>query len=153
MDSGWAVVLGAVIALIGSSVVPWVRESLAERSQATRARDERRRTAMVEVIETTSAGVAALMMDDDPAFVSAYSARSAAMTRLMLECDEADRRHLWDVNTRAAGKSRRNAPEAARAFHLVMMDWYAGIVPAEELLARFDKELRNAEERRTGGVS
>ncbi|WP_137750131.1 hypothetical protein [Microbacterium sp. SGAir0570] len=151
MDSGWAVVLGAVIALIGSSVVPWIRESLAERSRAKRAQEERRRTAMIDVIETTSAGAAALIMDDDPAFLAAYSARTAAVTRLMLECDEADRRHLWKVNTRAAGKSRRNAPEAARAFHLVMVDWYAGTVPADKLLERFDEELREAERLRSGG--
>ncbi len=50
MDSGWALVIGAGIALIGSAVVPWIRESL-----QSRRREEGERRAELAIAITAVA--------------------------------------------------------------------------------------------------
>jgi hypothetical protein len=82
VDNGWAVVIGASIALIGSAVVPWVRESLQARGTAARKRESDIASALTKLGTTLGAASAAMVMQNEK---GAYNIAMAWAVCLELE--------------------------------------------------------------------
>ena len=97
MDQGWAVVLGAVIALTGSALVPWIREAATARGVQNRARHDRVRAAVINLLAANAAQAASLATDDDAAFITAVEDRARAAAALLIELPTEDREGLAPV--------------------------------------------------------
>lgn len=94
MDSGWAVVLGAFIALTGSALIPWLRDSRAEARARKERAETRRRDAVIDLIARNSGIAIAVTFTDQATLLRAFEARDEAATRLLLEVEEAERDEL-----------------------------------------------------------
>lgn len=145
MDSGLAVILGAVIALAGSSLIPWWRES----REAHRARVERRvqerDDALVELLAKNAYFGMATTLSETNTVSAAFEARSRAATRLLLLSDDvAERRALADVLNSSLplsgkGSERGAVGIAIAALQDVLIRWSAGAIPTAELSTAYDK--------------
>lgn len=148
MDSGWAVVLGAVIALAGSSVIPWIRESIAAvRLRAADART-RRNTALIALLTANAACANANAFQDKHRVLDAMEARSRAVTALLLEVPSAERSEPRDPAglCNAGGEDRqRFSPRAGvLALQLTLTAWADGTDPATSLTDRYTANLATA---------
>lgn len=153
MNSGWAVVLGAVIALMGSAIIPWIRDS---RTAARRRREDaetRRNTAIVDLIAANSALAFANVFQDKERVTGAYEERSRAAAALVLEAGSADREDLAVLLDAAAPirTDKRAAEVTPRvgmlAFQLTLTAWGTGDLAAAELAAAYRKNVGVATER------
>lgn len=140
MDAGWAVVLGALIALTGSSIVPWLREGLAARTDETRRRRERVRNAVVDLLAANAAQGAAMTTDVDADFQRAFEDRARASAALLLEVHGEERRALSDVIT-LGSPGRYQTRERVRALEYVMTGWAAGEFDAATIRGAFGEEF------------
>lgn len=141
MDPGLAVVLGAVIALAGSSIIPWIRESTMARRLESQVRDERLRDATVDLLAANAAQGAALILDNDADLHQAFEARSRAAARLLLEVPPGDRRAVSDT-INAASVGRDDTGSKIRAFQFALTAWAAGDLPAADVEAAYRDELK-----------
>ncbi|KZE90629.1 hypothetical protein [Microbacterium sp. TNHR37B] len=141
MDQGWAVVLGAVVALTGSSLIPWARESFRDRAERKRQREVRLREAVVDVLAANAAQGSALTFDNDADLHVAFEARARAVARLLIEADSAERRGL-SAALNAAAPGRSDTGERIRALQLVLTAWAGGDMSAESLESEYRKELQ-----------
>jgi hypothetical protein len=134
MDSGWAVVLGAVIALTGSALLPWWRESRAAARQRVELATRDRADTLVELLAKNFAMAAAFVVGDTAMVQSAYEARERAGTRLLLTLERTERlfiRDLLAVSIPVADDKKLSSGMAG-ALQDVMLRWAAGEVPATE---------------------
>ena len=134
MDSGWAVILGAIIALSGSSLLPWWRESRAAARQRIELAEQTRGDTLVELLAKNFAMAAALVIGDAATVQSSYEARERAGTRLLLTLDQTERLFIRDLLTAAIpiADDTKLSSGMATALQDVMLRWAAGEVPANE---------------------
>lgn len=150
MDSGWAVVLGAVIALSGSALFPWWREARAARSRRIETAQQRRADAIVELLARNSGVAMSGALKDAPRVQSAYEARQRAMIRLILEVTEDERPHMSRLLKHSVpivtNKERETTPgQMASALQDVILSWAAGDLPASEMPGKYSSLTQKAE--------
>jgi hypothetical protein len=131
MDEGWAVVLGAVIALTGSALVPWVREAVTAKGVRDRDRDERVRAAVIDLLSANAAQAAALTTKEDNAFVTAVADRGRAAAALLIELPAEDRKGLAPA-IQAGSASGDDARYKLAALQHVLTAWAAGDVSSAD---------------------
>lgn len=141
MDSGWAVVLGAFIALTGSALIPWLRDSRAEARAAKERAVTRRREAIVDLIARNSAIGVALTFNDKQTLLAAYEARDEAATRLLLEVDEAERKELLPLIQRSV-PTRDSDDQAViglkmHSLQSVLVKWASGEIATADLRKKY----------------
>ena len=141
MDSGWAVILGAFIALTGSALIPWLRDSRAE----ARAREERaavrRREALVDLIAKNSDIGMALTFEDTPALLAAFGPRSEAATRLLLEVTDEERKELLPLLQGSVplrdGEDQGIVGLKMNSLQTVLVRWASGELETSQLRRRY----------------
>ncbi|WP_158207730.1 hypothetical protein [Clavibacter michiganensis] len=88
MDSGFAVIVGAALALVGSSVVPWIRESLQEKTRREREYAAELRTVTFAALEALGDSVLIKQPTDDFILTRSVAER---LLRLAMTVRAADR--------------------------------------------------------------
>ncbi|KAA0960869.1 hypothetical protein FQ142_08285 [Microbacterium sp. ANT_H45B] len=126
MDQGWAVVLGAVIALTGSSLVPWVREAASAKGARDRDRADRVRAAVIDLLGANAAQAAALAADEDASFVAAVAERGRAAAALLIELPADDRAGLAPAIQAGSASGSADARYKLAALQHVLTAWTAG---------------------------
>lgn len=149
MDQGLAVVLGAVVALSGSSLIPWLREALASKSLERRARNTRMREAVIDLLAANAAQGAAMTLDDDDAFSVAYTDRSRAAARVLLEVEAAERSAVAELIDVASVGVKDTGPRV-RAFQSVLSAWAGGDLAAAELVSTYRQQVEVNVQRAAG---
>lgn len=144
MDAGWALILGAVIALTGSSLLPWWRESRATRLERINIDAQRRADAIVELLARNSGLAMSAALQDSGRVQAAYEARQRAMIRLILEVDEDQRDHLSSLLSNSVPivtrKDKQATPgQMASALQNVVLDWASGTRASKDLYSRYLK--------------
>jgi hypothetical protein len=138
MDSGWAVVLGAAIALVGSAIVPWIREAVTERARSTAASRHELADAIHGVIEQG----AALFAYDDPAIRLANSELAVARFTMLITVEKKDIATLVQVAINEIQMPHGSHRAAAYvALSAILPDWFRGELSAPEALARYNRDL------------
>ena len=84
MDSGWAVVLGAVIALVGSAVLPWAREWFTDGRAERRRVEQAKAAAIKDVVHALTKLATVLPSSDGETREQLEGAAQDAMTSLEL---------------------------------------------------------------------
>lgn len=151
MDSGWAVILGAVIALIGSSVVPWIRDASEGRRAQARATTARRHDAVVSLLEANSALGFAFAVADNDRTLTAVQARSRAAVQLLLELPPRERAILSNVidNTAPLPLAATDGVLPAikiRVLQAVLLEWAREEISANDLPKKYAKEIQSERE-------
>lgn len=147
MDSGLAVVLGAVIALAGSSLIPWLRESLSERRTREERRRQERDDALVELLAKNAHFGMATALSEKEVISAAFEARSRAATRLLLLSDDvAERRTLAALLNKSLPLSTKDDKRGAvgtsiAALQDVLVRWAAGDLTSAELSGAYDEAV------------
>lgn len=139
MDQGWAVVLGAVIALTGSALVPWIREAVTAKGVRDRERDERVRTAVIDLLSANAAQAAALTTKEDGAFIAAVADRARAAAALLIELPAEDRAGLAPAIK--AGSAGSDARDVLAALQHVLTAWTAGDLASADAESAYRTEL------------
>jgi len=148
MDSGWAVILGAVIALIGSSVVPWVRDALGDRRVQARAATGRRHDAVVSLLEANSSLGFAFAIQDNDRTLAAVKARSRAAVQLLLELPPRERAILSNVIDNTAPiplAATDGIPPAIkiRVLQAVLLEWAREEISTDDLPVQYRQAIRS----------
>lgn len=125
MDQGWAVVLGAIIALTGSALVPWIRDSVTAKGVRDREREERVRGAVVDLLSANAAQAASLTTGEDGPFVAAVADRARAAAALLIELSAEDREGLTPA-IQSGSASGDDARYQIAALQSVLTAWAAG---------------------------
>lgn len=142
MDSGWAVVLGAVIALAGSAVIPWIRESRAERRRAKQLSADRLRDAIVELLAINAGMAMAVISTNTADLRTTYAERQRAATRLLLEVPAEERQYISSLLAETIpspdrdGVARPSTLHMTHALQEVLVLWASGHLPASETEAK-----------------
>lgn len=127
MDSGIALVLGAVIALTGSALIPWAREALTARRVSRERNADRLYDAIVELLAVNAEMAVALISTKSDALGAVYSERQRASTRLLLAVPKPDRESISDLLGDALptpdgeGKVRHNTLVSTHALQNVLV--------------------------------
>lgn len=143
MDSGWAVVLGAVIALTGSAIVPWIREALSDRRRRAADARERLVVAIVDLVGVNSRMATAILSESKEAVSAAVESRQRAAALLLLETPSAEQHHIGALLNEglpypdSKGKLVQGTLFKTYALQEVLVAWASGNVPAERTIARF----------------
>lgn len=140
MDSGAAVVVGALIALAGSSLIPWLRDSLRARADRADARANRIRDAVTDLIAATGAQAAALTLANDKDLHKAFEARTRATARLLLETP-ADEREALSRMLNLASPTANNGGPVLLALQITLTAWVAGSLRAADLKSEYKAKL------------
>ena len=139
MDSGWAVVVGASIALVGSAVVPWVRESLTARSVATRKRQRDIAAALVKLGNAIGKMQSAILMKNASQVNDISTAWAVLLElELLLKTSEKDIAILGSECLSRALKGEAILP----LYVDVVSSWQRDGVSPAEALARFKGRLK-----------
>lgn len=149
MDSGWAVILGAFIALTGSSLIPWLRDARAEARASKERAVVRRREALVDLISRNSAIGMALTFNDKETLLAAYGARDAAGTRLLLELTDSERREMIPLLQGsvpiAQGEDKTIIGVKMNTFQSVLVRWASGELETEKLRSTWNAATRKSD--------
>ncbi|CAI7654444.1 unnamed protein product [Penicillium discolor] len=142
MDSGWAVVLGAVIALAGSSVIPWIREALASARLRKERSQERLNDAIVELLAINAGMATAVVTANGNKLAEAYSERQRAAARLLLEVPAPERQDIGDVLDHALPSPKPDGDPQALVLHtthalqMTLVEWVSGELRAADARKR-----------------
>lgn len=139
MDGGWAVVLGAVIALTGSALIPWVREAIsarrAEKARVDRAL-ERSIREVVHVLATISHSRPLSMPEIGKLDVEARDAVTAF--DLLLDGRSQPVSVALDLAfSDAASKDERLRQVARSTIPLLLTGWKAGMYSGPDVYKRY----------------
>ncbi|MEV8250488.1 hypothetical protein AB0O87_06150 [Microbacterium sp. NPDC076768] len=136
MDSGWAVVLGAVIALAGSAVIPWIREARAAQRRQEQLSADRLRDAIVELLAVNAGMAMAVISINTEVLRSTYAERQRAATRLLLEVPPHERQHISGLLSEAlptptaTGGGEPGTLHMTHALQEVLVLWASGQLDA-----------------------
>ncbi|WP_146008228.1 hypothetical protein [Microbacterium sp. UMB0228] len=142
MDSGWAVVLGAVIALAGSSVIPWIREALASARLRKERSQERLNDAIVELLAINAGMATAVVTANGNKLAEVYSERQRAAARLLLEVPAPERQDIGDVLDHALPSPKPDGDPQALVLHtthalqMTLVEWVSGELRAADARKR-----------------
>lgn len=153
MDNGWAVVIGATIALIGSAVVPWIREQLTARERLRRER----RTALADAIRDLIAVSGACLEEGMNALKFAAEVEPVrARLSLLLDSSESEIDEFTMSAIRAMMRHEDDRIAAIGFVHLSrsLPRWLRGELSPKEAQALLIDAIREEEEAasRDGGV-
>jgi ABC-type transport system involved in cytochrome bd biosynthesis fused ATPase/permease subunit len=143
MDSGWAVVLGAVITLVGVVMTPWAREAAEGRARRNEAQRDAFRAHFPDFVRATSA--LALGGFESPEFDAAGVEASTKLSELALLLRREDRPiEIILVLTRALSwtpKGRQVISTMQRTVHA----WFRGSISAKHALRDFQDAVARIE--------
>lgn len=124
MDSGWAVVLGATIALVGSAIVPWIREATGRRTSQNSARRNSLQKLIPRILELITQHIENVHMKMWAQNLAAKETRAMVQLSLLLRPDE------WKVAAILMQASMHaDKDDAARflgAATAAMSAWFSG---------------------------
>lgn len=150
MDEQWSVVLGAVIALTGSALIPWLREGLASRSKSRRERVAARQSAAAELLAANAAVGFADAFENGEAFQAAIERRARAASQLLIATAADEREDLALLLEKSVPLRRLNGatghPPRVRMYALqgVLASWVAGDTPGSGLIADYNERVVDA---------
>jgi hypothetical protein len=144
MDQGLAVVIGAVIALVGAIGAPWIRESVQARRLAERARRDDLRVAINAFL---AAAIAVHQRDkrrDREAAILEASVAGARVS-LLLKDGEMILEHIAEeaiALTPMLGKGdpdlRIKSLVLVTAYQMTVIDWFRGRVPTDKVRGAYN---------------
>lgn len=145
MDSGWAVVLGAVIALVSSAVLPWIRESFAAR------REERARVArgiekgIIEVVEALmTISYARPLTTPEVAKADIKARGTVTAFELLLDVRSQSIATMLDqAFSDAASKDERLRTVARAAVPIILTGWRSGVYSGPEAFEQYASRRRD----------
>ena len=146
MDSGWAVVLGAAIALVGSAIVPWARDAVTDRRTRELDRQKALANASEEVVRLAAwrfEPIANLNWQHET------SKRGLALTRLglLLNRGEVEIQELVErAFTSLAGEDGQFRAGVYLRMASRLREWHRGEISARDAWDTFAAEV-DAEER------
>ncbi|KQR39204.1 hypothetical protein [Microbacterium sp. Leaf159] len=145
MDSGIAVIVGALIALTGSSVVPWVRESLKARQDQQRDRRQRLRESVVHVLAANQMVGVALHLKIADRVVASLQERSTATAELLVTVAKDERGDISRVLARSIPMDTDNdgtkTYNQVRALQVALVSWVNDEIPSTALNPTYDRVL------------
>jgi hypothetical protein len=141
MNSAWAIVIGAAIALVGSIGAPWVKEAVERKSRRAESRREQLRLAIEEFIEQVSSVVGDRAAGHLPSRTPALS--TATRIALLLDEKDAPVEQMLPVVVIAA-KDGVHEAAALGAFQAAVHPWFRGDISSKTALDAFVKQLENA---------
>lgn len=150
MDEKWSVVLGAVIALTGSALIPWLREGLASRAKARDARVVSRRAAAADLLAANAALGFADAFQSKAEFIAAVERRALAASQLLIAASKDERDQLallLDRSTpvRTLDRAKREPPRVRMyALQGTIAAWVSGDVQAVDIVADYNSRLTDA---------
>jgi hypothetical protein len=141
MNSAWAIVIGAAIALVGSIGAPWVKEAVERRSRRTESRREQLQVAIEEFVDH----IGTIIGDRAAGVATSRSLALSTATRIALLLDEKDAvvdQMLPAVVIAATQGLHESA--ALGAFQASIHPWYRGDLSAQAALDMFVENLEKA---------
>lgn len=126
MDSGWAVVMGAAIALVGSSIIPWIRDTAAERSARTLAQQQYLRDAVIEMLTADAAHLSNLLADMTGSLIDSFTDRERAVAKVLMHVQGDERGALADLFRRSMPNIDDPRGRMHDALQIVLTAWAAG---------------------------
>jgi hypothetical protein len=129
MDSGWAVVIGAVVTFAGTIIGPFLLDRRKRRAEA----DELRRTELAELIPEL------FRLYEQPLLVIAIPDETRALARLNLLLDKDD----WPIASLMAliGTPPYRAPKYQGAALDMIAAWFRGAISSHEAFDRFQRRM------------
>jgi hypothetical protein len=138
MDSGWAIVIGAGIALFGSAIVPWVKETI----QTERREEAERRVAQGSAIAALADEIAALtdrvvneklaVRQKSRAFIAAHK------VGLLLRPADAPIERMAETAIDAIGGSKMSS---LGPYLRLMSAWHRGEITAAAAQREYQEQL------------
>lgn len=149
MNSGMAVVLGALIALTGSALIPWLRDTLTQRRVRAENLRQRRDDALVEMVAKNDAFAMVWAGKDADARGAAMEERSRAGMRLLLTLEGTSVRttffHLINSSLpHVLGGTNEAASMAGAklaAFQDVLVRWSANEIKSENVMTEYERRV------------
>jgi hypothetical protein len=143
MDAGLAAILGAAIGLLGSAVVPWVREHFEFRAQRKREHRDELRAAVREVVASTTEVFRTKFADRSRELVGRSFAASTQFG-LLVEPADAEMARVVDEATMAMwGDELSERLASFKALIDVLAPWYRGEMTALEASQKYDETYRH----------
>lgn len=139
MDSGWAIVVGACIALVGSIGAPWLREWASHRADEKRARQDDLRGYIVELIERLTDVLIAIRNGKPTGFAKAAAATTGTKIALLLTRHETAIERM--IATTINQLSKEDPGKYISALQSQLHRWYRGEVTADDALLSFRTTL------------
>lgn len=148
LDSGIAVIIGALIALTGSAVVPWVRETLKDRQVQKRDRQQRLRESVVRVLAANQMAGFALQLKDVDRVVTSMSDRSTATAELLVTVAKQERGDMARLLARSipvrSSDDDAETFDQVRALQVALVSWVNDEIPSTTLNPLYEKVLEKA---------
>lgn len=146
MDNGWAVVLGAAIALIGSALIPWVREAM-QASRTEKARVDRAiETGIREVVHSLMTIANSRPMSITEIGKLEIEAQDTVTSfELLLRADDHPLTSTLDLAfTDAASKDERLRILAKAAMPIYLTGWRNGVYSPREVKEKYSQRRTEA---------
>ncbi|PRB09245.1 hypothetical protein CQ047_11240 [Microbacterium sp. MYb72] len=139
MDSGWAVILGAIIALVSSAVLPWIRDAVAARRADRIARKSALEASIRRVIHTvTTASFERPLSTPDRAKIEVGLQDTLTEFELLLGGRSQPVGVMLDQASRdATGDDERLRALARSTVPLLLTGWHSGIFSGPDVWARY----------------
>ncbi|WP_022886394.1 hypothetical protein [Glaciibacter superstes] len=128
MDSGWSVIIGAAIALIGAFLGAWAQSLFTARAQSAQARRQLRTEAIREVT-ISLVELEAAIREGEPRLEAASNRMNGAVIALGLSLKRGERGALTFVQNAFEHLMSRNCPEPAHVLDIVsltLLGWNRG---------------------------
>ena len=140
MDSGWAVVLGAAIALIGSAVIPWIREAATRKQISAHETQSAVSRATLAVIREGARFHAGNSQIGRREFV-------IARFRMLVPAEDRDISKLVELAFTSISDPDRDIRGTAYVAMADMLPaWFRHEQKASQLLSDFQREMKDAAE-------
>lgn len=146
LDSGWALVIGAVIALIGSVAAPWIRDVVERHHQTRLDYREQTRDTLIDYQAALVSLIRAVMGGAD--MLDAMQSMHLSAARLELALRKEDR-YIAQMAIEVAGHWGGAAPDPStgsrmQALFIEMSSaWYRGELPAKAAQMLFEERTQN----------
>jgi hypothetical protein len=144
MDSGWAVVIGAVIALVASIVTPWIKDGL-ERKHREHSESRAAVASALRLVANAGASYSTVMRGDGKhdegvrrAAISALSV-SVMELGLLLASKDAPIERMAREMIRAI---QANSAGSLGVFTIAAAEWYRGELSADAALASYREKVK-----------
>ena len=144
MQEGWAVVIGAAIALVGSIGAPWLTGRVDAGRRRREARRDALRLAIGDFIELTVRAYAGGQDAEQRRMSHNLASVAATRVALLLEGDEAVIEQIGDEALDAAVLRPPGDPEGMMrlgAYQSAVHRWFRGELPASRIRSHFDATL------------
>lgn len=145
MDSGLAVIVGALIALTGSAVVPWIREALKDGQDQQRARRQQLRDSVVRVLAASQMVGFAVQLNNVDRVMSSMHERSTATAELLVNVAKEERVDISRVLARSVpvkgNDDDAETYDQVRALQVALVSWVNDEIPSTALIPTYEKVL------------